>query len=302
MKTLILIATFSLVFVKGICQTTYCPFPTDSAYWSIEHGYYDATFFQYHCTSTSHYAMFGDTSIQGNTYSKIYLSAFLDSAFIYSTASYFCALREDLNKKIFVRRPTDSIDVLLYDFSLSIGDSFCYQFFNPLCQGYFPVTGVDSILIDSNYRRRIFLSSFGDTQTWIEGIGNIYGLFDMQYVGSFITSLKCFKENGILKYQSFGGGGCHCDNFAPVESLNKNNKNLKTYPNPTNSILNIELNNFLNRVYSINILTSIGQIIKTEKSDRSNVSLNISELKEGIYFIVISDEQNNQWRQKFVKE
>lgn len=152
--------------------------------------------------------MSGDTIIDGRFYSKIYQNTWLnpDSSFNPATATYYAALREDSTKKVFVRTYIDSTDVLLYDFSLETGDTFCFDFFSGTCH---TVQAIDSILIDNTFRRVIVIPE-SETQRWIEGVGNVYGLFSNEVTGSIFNQLLCFEENNIISYLYSLSWGCHC--------------------------------------------------------------------------------------------
>ncbi len=73
--------------------------------------------------------------------------------------------------------------------------------------------------------------------------------------------------------------------------------NLSIYPNPTNSILNIELNN-INSPETILITNVLGKVVLTEIATTINSTLNIQNLNSGIYFLQIG----NTKAVKFIKE
>lgn len=64
---------------------------------------------------------------------------------------------------------------------------------------------------------------------------------------------------------------------------------LKIYPNPTNSILNIE--NPKNQKSELQIFNTNGQLVKYERFNQSSnkISVNIENFNKGIYFIKIGD-------------
>ncbi len=64
---------------------------------------------------------------------------------------------------------------------------------------------------------------------------------------------------------------------------------VEVYPNPTNSILNIELNIF-NEKTSIEIYNSIGQLLLKEKVATIKHPINLSSCSNGIYFVKVLDE------------
>jgi hypothetical protein len=64
------------------------------------------------------------------------------------------------------------------------------------------------------------------------------------------------------------------------------NQELKIYPNPTKEILNVECEN---KNSEIKITDVFGNIIKQQKIVNDKTTINISDLKEGIYFIQLSN-------------
>lgn len=72
---------------------------------------------------------------------------------------------------------------------------------------------------------------------------------------------------------------------------------LKIYPNPAKTFVNVDLVN-MELLKNINVYNSIGQLILSTK--KSNV--NISELDSGIYYIEIIDKNNNRVNSKLIIE
>ncbi|MBC7864965.1 MAG: hypothetical protein IAF38_18470, partial [Bacteroidia bacterium] len=175
----ILCSVFLFCALRFSAQTYY-PFATDSATWTVvEYGYGTIP----PQTGTWHYGMAGDTIFNGLLYSKLYVnqgslgSVNPEPVFNLQTATYLGAIREDSTKKILFRKWSDTIEILRYDFSLNVGDTFCFN--NEPCGiQCHQVAAVDSILINGAYRRQIHFSYGGQSETWIEGIGSIVGAFE----------------------------------------------------------------------------------------------------------------------------
>jgi hypothetical protein len=75
---------------------------------------------------------------------------------------------------------------------------------------------------------------------------------------------------------------------------------LVLYPNPASDVINIE---HVRPVTEIRILDILGQVVGEFSTTRSrNYVLDISELKKGIYFVRITDEENNTYSQKVMKQ
>jgi len=124
--------TFLLSILGSITfSQIYFPFPTDSATWDVSY-YSDPVPFPVDC-STNHYGFYGDTTINGKTYSKLYVNYSNefsnDSSFNVDNAYYLAAIsREDSLKQIYVIDANDSTEQLYYDFSLSLNDTFCFDY------------------------------------------------------------------------------------------------------------------------------------------------------------------------------
>jgi hypothetical protein len=285
--TLFLACLFSLASGQ---TNVYNPFPIDSAYWSVAHGgSFDG------CYYTIHYGMLGDTLIEGNSYSKIWQNT--DSVFNPSNATYFAALREDSTKKVFVRTYFDTTDVLLYDFSLEVGDTFCFEFFSGNCH---TVQAIDSILIGNSFRRVIHIPD-SEPQQWIEGIGNIYGLFDNMVTGSIYNELLCFQQNNSLLYFSFGPG-CYCDNHIGI-SENISMFSSTVFPNPATNSATIDFENPTNANFGLQVFDITGRTVIEQNIKTNRTQLNTQNLPPGIYqYRLISEKERRQNFGKFVVE
>jgi len=81
-----------------------------------------------------------------------------------------------------------------------------------------------------------------------------------------------------------------------------NNKNLKVYPNPSNGLVVIENIGNL-KLEEIKVFTSSGKLLKTEVfSNAFNIhQIDLTQYQSGIYFISLTDENNNLTRYRIVK-
>ncbi len=88
--------------------------------------------------------------------------------------------------------------------------------------------------------------------------------------------------------------GYHIENSIGVNTLNNN---FTIYPNPTKNILFIKTDI---KIEKWEIINTIGQTVK--QANASSNSININSLKEGLYFMKITDFSNNTYFSKFIKE
>lgn len=231
MKKLLFI--FSLyLFSFTLFAQSYSAFPDSNAVWSILIGSVNQAPPYDFIGLTYHHANIGDTLIGTHSYNKFYVS--VDSSFTYDSASYKYAIREDTNKRVYCVYENDSVEKLLYDFSINLGDSV---WIHPPVFGYTwqdsclaVVDSVDSVLIGGNYRRQLHF--FAHIDKWVEGIGSLYGLI---YPASFFPDggnfLLCFSENDTVKYIDNNLGTCYYKNTGINEI--SDNAYFTIYPNPT---------------------------------------------------------------------
>ena len=81
---------------------------------------------------------------------------------------------------------------------------------------------------------------------------------------------------------------------------NETQSDFTLFPNPTTSILNINLLNFPESPATIKITSTLGQTVFTDKIISLHSSFNIQHLISGIYFVNISDSKGNKSTQKII--
>jgi hypothetical protein len=75
------------------------------------------------------------------------------------------------------------------------------------------------------------------------------------------------------------------------------------YPNPTSNLLDIVVENKLNAPDGYTIINSLGQIIKSKKIDsEADLSVNVSSLSQGFYFLKLSKNQTETTTIRFIKK
>ena len=238
------------------------------------------------CCSTPAYFFQGDTTIGNYVYKKLILN---------STAGFPVfpipiAAREDSSKKVYFY--SNSAESLYYDFSLNVGDTFAFGN-PPSCNFQLYVDSVDTIiLLNGEPRRRLYLSNFW-AETWIEGIGSLYGLLN---VGVYFCSadvypeLNCFKETDTLKYQNLNYNSCYINTF--IGSINRINNNWSVYPNPFNDYSILDLNNSILKNGTLklfNLQGSLKRIVYNLNGD--HIKIEKLNLETGAYFFELFTDQ-----------
>jgi hypothetical protein len=201
-------------------------------------------------------------------------------------------MREDSTKKVWLRWKNDIEEILIYDFSLSIGDSISIGYMPE----YYHIDSITSVEINGTTRNKYWISQedYDWNDTWIEGIGSNKGIVQgMMLIGGW-SWLLCMSDYGELIYMNPNYESCYL-----ITEINETEKQLiHIYPNPAKNTLIIEnVENF--GIKSISILNQNGQEIKQFESRLEQ--LDLSEIKSGLYFLRISLE-NGQLIKKIVIE
>lgn len=236
-----------------------------------------------------------DTIIDGKSYKKLY--SFTEREFDIETATFVCGIRENENKQVFVASYHNQQEFLLYDFSLTEGDSILAES-NGEYDLYFNVTDVDTIDYNGVERRKITLQFYNYAWvTWIEGIGNIEGLL-MDW-RSYIMAmdpmpnvrLRCYEHNEECLYSDFSFNESIYDCYTPLYTGLEENQiqnNILLYPNPAKERLYINTSIPIKQMTICNLL---GQEIQKYNNLETTSSIDISGLNEGVYFVKIYTEK-----------
>lgn len=302
MKKLLLLILFGIQLSGLNAQTNvYHPMLTDSTtLWRYSWVDVCSTSPIVICTYYYDYKISGNTIFAGQTYkivkknvSNSYCNCIPHNGGVPITFTYY--LREDtLAKKVY---SYDSIigDKLIYDFSLSVGDTMPGY-------GNCQIATIDSILIGGNYRKR-----FISVSSWefIEGIGDVGSAWggneaDLVYHpcgGSLSPNTKfiCFKQNNIDLYVKDSSA---CGLALNVEENKYNNFEVSVFPNPTTSTITIETDK-TDCFYELKNM--LGQTVFTSKFS-NKINIDLSNFDNGIYFVRVMDEKGNSVVKKIIKQ
>ena len=316
MKYSIVFTLFFGLFLKSSPAQTYTPFPDSNAVWNVLEFYPLGSSFSWSDSiwnSTMHYGLFGDTLINSMNYHKLfYNNGLMDSTIVLSnTNTTYCgAIREEVPAKKIFYLPKDSVnESLLYNFNLNLHDTIIINWNTFICNG------INSVLINSHYRKIFHLWSFttltGDL--WIEGIGSSNGLLYTFYYPIFDTikyGLLCFHHNDTLEYHMDGSlnywpipaslydSGCYHQELYITTNIHENenilNPNVIIYPNPVTdkSILKIP-DNFSQENTLIEIFDLQGRKIKEyQKINSHQLTLYRADFNVGgVYFVRIKSDK-----------
>ncbi|MGM0479353.1 MAG: T9SS type A sorting domain-containing protein [Bacteroidota bacterium] len=202
-----------------------------------------------------------------------------------------------------------SLNVILkYDNSFSIccgqnkiGVKFFNQTYspnNPPASNNTPHVYSSSVISDTTNWTQIFGSFIADSTYSHIGIGNFF-------VNSEITIDDIVPSNSSSYYFiddiCVSEDSAFAANYVYAEiTENDLHNQISVYPNPANSIVNI--NSHLQTAYDIEIYNTVGQMLYSEQNVNSqSMKLDISNFRSGLLFIKITS-QNNISIYKLVKQ
>ena len=334
MKKLFALLILVIVFVNISKSQTYKPLiPTGSD--TVLITYVDCNVFSY---VTINIFINSDTTIDGNSSYRIvdeYEHAYGAFHPQYGLRRHYFIREDSLENKVYVRYLNHWNEELLYDFSLSIGDSInlsvCRdEMTNDWDTLKFFVTSVDSLKnsVNNEKNKAILLEYHSSNDSlsmlWIESIGSLNG-FDykhryfeiagdllFEYLDTslsypkynyfahakckFVNEVTTFNTDSILlSERSFEA----CDYQQSISLAIKDEDAtsfLKIFPNPASTYLNIEIG-FSGTQYQI--FDSYGRRLLNGKLEENRID--VSSLVPGLYFLRVESD-GKAYSARFVKE
>lgn len=301
---------FALIFFVGISQTNaqqYHPLVKEGKYWIYNH-YASSECFQLWQIATEIRYFFGDTIINGQTYKKLVSSFIPCNIMPYNITSKksLCYMREDtIQRKVFIVNYNEYVfpcadgnEVCIWDFGLNIGDTIkncTYDIFYPIDFGSLSHNIIDTVLnlpsVWGFEQKHFFTIGISPGQcndpgifpvSYIEG----FGMEDGPMLKNFGTYLSNFCE-GTLEQ-------CNIIISSTKDALFDNNNKISITPNPTTDFIKIETSFDITK---IEIVDRNGRIILTSIKKE----IDLSGLISGMYFLRITNSQNQQHHTKFIK-
>jgi hypothetical protein len=233
----------------------------------------------------------GDTMINALRYYKVYSSgySYLNWAppeyYNYFEHQLHGLLREENGKWYTLYEGQDTV---LFDFTLDIHDTV-YSPFTFFVDSPIIVSGIDSIMVDGEYRRRLHLSPEypAGAQYIIESIGATSGLFENMAFFEWGSDLACFAKNGVSLW---GESEEECDLAVNINENKNISRNCAIYPNPAKDYTNIFIPSDYGKV-KITIIDSYGKIAFLDfNEDGSLVNIPLNTYQPGLYLILIGND------------
>ena len=301
------IFTLTVLVVSAflVSAQSYRPFPESGHFWNEEHSMLlpGTCGYDYHtCQSPVYFGL--DTTINAVVYHRLYYRQICSwqSTMVppippcQFTGTYnvgenlFACIRQDTSlRKVFIYDLGSSQEMLLYDFSLSAGDTLAPSYNNPNYPNVY-VTRTDSILLTDGYHKRFVLNvptlTFGDTISIIEGIGSTAGL-----VASLVTPfenndlLRCFANSVQTIYPDTGTA---CSIALGIPAVD-GQPGIELFPNPFQDYVNIT--NPAMKNGSIRIYQADGRLVLDRTLETGDSRISLPGLADGIYFVVLETDK-----------
>lgn len=234
---------------------------------------------------THSFKISGDTTIGQVDYKKLYST--YDSLINWSI---YGAMRENENQ-VFIYNFYHESEELLYDFKLSVGDTFSTTVNTPDYNGCpieLLVTSIDTIILENGESKQRF--NFTDGEQWIYGIGSLNGIvyvgvywciFDMYY------ELSCCHENDELIFQSSGFDNCFINTVGINESITQIKYSI--FPNPSTSNFTIQFTLENKEQVKLAVMNNMGQVVEiitneTVQPGKHELYWSAEGMPAGVYF------------------
>ena len=273
----------------------YISFPKDKAVWNITtYVFGDCNPLNGdNCQITTKLILKGDTLIKNMKYSKLYEVNGTNIELL----NFIGGIREDSSKKVYFvgdllfdnyvcsDEHIDSIEILLYDFGLNVGDSIKNKNFECAKEIIYEI---DSVYYAEKYRKRLTIqrNNMTNDNYWIEGVGSTKGLFyPLLNWFEWDWELSCFEDN----IEDWGNSKCITTNIKDKEL---EEYELLFYPNPLIEESILKWNNNLFHPTTITIYNLTGTRIFSNHINENEIRLRKSMFPSNdVYMIELKSEK-----------
>lgn len=260
----------------------------NDVFWEVREGtsVYTLNYFDHY---TFEFNQIDNFEIKGNKYSL------LESSFV----SRKVLLREDtLKKKVYYFNTNDSLEHILYDYDLKIGDSISLPE-NDSYPEKFKLVLWDIDSVERNGSNRKVFRFKGEHfnwpvfENWIEGIGSSFGpgRIPSSPYNTNIIELFCYNLKTRQK-PTLHNRMCSPVGLTPQ---NETVKQIVISPNPVKNFAEITSENEIEKIVAYSISGARTQLRITPQEH--SVFVDFSDLKPGIYFIQFYTENDVQTKQ-----
>jgi hypothetical protein len=189
--------------------------------------------------------------------------------------------------------------ILLYDFSLEVGESASVSGAGGMHN--IVVSDVSSVIVNGTTRKKItFTEDMAGGGYWIEGIGSVYGVPDaaLGLIMDYLPQVTCFYSENNLAWSNPNIADIQCE--AQLSTVDLSMESISIYPNPASDEIRLSSTLDLNGgKLSCMIYNSEGQMLSS--TNNFAYSIDISELSDGLYFLLVQNETGTQLFKSFMK-
>lgn len=261
------------------------------------------------------YSYISNDTVSINNKVYHYINSHSDTLIQYNSNVVQTYLVSEDGNKVFWREPFLNKDFLLYDFSLSIGDSIyvtprtgiSYDSILLYCEN------VDTLEIMGNMRKRLTMKTINasgyydtDIEYWYEGIGSDLGLFNsghlaLVFIDQVDPKLFCCHKLFDQIYQDSITNSCHGTGTASIDKESLLSQ-INVYPNPViGNTFNIQTANNT-RINRVNLYDNQGkkyEIDYTISNTQNFCTVQTNLLSSGLYIVeIVSD--SGYYRKKLI--
>ena len=225
-----------------------------------------------------------------------------NGANLFTADSLKISVNQD-NSKAWVFIDSLNRDLLIYDITLEIGDSFMvYSFYDTIFDStYLKVENVyfqDNRKVIEFENKGFFPIDYFRSLSFVEGVGPA-NFFTYWYTSIYVNyapyNTICKQNNNNLDYTTFFESYNYEDCKTITSVFDLQYSSLDIYPNPSNSILHFNID-----IEEVLVFNSLGKIV-LQRTNVNNNLFDISNLDKGIYFVKIK-EGSNFYVNKIIKE
>ena len=219
------------------------------------------------------------------------------------------AIKEDtILKKVYFHDFINKTEIVLYDFSVSIGDTV---FYSEPYDYYKTVEDIYYVSINGQQRKMFYLenSLYSFVDYWIEGIGSVHRYGLLYPIKPYIVMdasnpyFGCFSHDTIIYINdSTCYGTCPCTGWlVNINEVKNNDSGITLYPNPTKNTITVDLSNSKSDYHFLEIFSCTGKLLlNKEITLKEKIDINLNFFTNGTYFLKLTGE-NVETIKKFVK-
>lgn len=278
-------------------QSTF-PTASDSVTWTVCKSHYSPVNAQV-WLNTITYDIKEWASICGENYS-----------IVHSDNDIVAYIRND-SSRVYIRATSDCNDneYLLYDFSLSVGDTF-YSVWNleNLNYSYEPdtiplwVERIDTLDIDTSNYELVFTLNIRsyNFQTWTTGFGSDFNTFYPLELYSYGGACECSYETMCkLNVGQYPPDSCRCSGTMIINVPKVEKTSFQLYPNPTfgKIVVSSSSKNYSNR---LSLFNTSGKIV-FDNTIRNGQVIDLDNLDSGLYIAIVRTEKGTFEKYKLIK-